>query len=127
MVCGICPAADARASECEGGHGVDEAGDRRVRRADAAGGAVTALLAVAACAGHATKAELPWWAVLAVAVSTAGLAGWTGARMGGRRGPRDEPLPSAEHVPAHPGPGAARPEHLTAPGPARLNPPSRMR
>lgn len=46
-----------------------------------------ALLAVAACGGHATKAGLPWWAVLAVAVSTLGLAGWTrrpAARAGGR-------------------------------------------
>lgn len=124
MVCGICPGADARVTEREGGHGVDEAGDRRGRRAEAAGGAVTALLAVAACAGHATKAELPWWAVLAVAVSTAGPAGWTGARMGGRRGHRDEPVPPGDHLPGHPAPNA---DHIHAPGPARLKPPSSMR
>ncbi|MER7900796.1 hypothetical protein ABTX62_33150 [Streptomyces sp. NPDC096046] len=70
---------------------MDETRHRPVRRAELAGGAVTALLALAAFAGHATKTGLPWWAVLAVAVSTAGLAGWTGARIG-RRGPRDEPL-----------------------------------
>jgi hypothetical protein len=124
MVGGICLGVDARVSEREGGHGVDEAGDRRVRRTEAAGGAATALLAVAACAGHATKAELPWWAVLAVAVSTAGLAGWTGARMGGRRGPREEPVPPGGHLPVHPGPGT---DHAHAPEFARLKPPSRMR
>ncbi|WP_306970989.1 hypothetical protein [Streptomyces afghaniensis] len=99
---------------------MDEAGDRRIRRVEAAGGAVTALLAVAACAGHATKAELPWWAVLAVAASTAGLAGWTGARMGGQRGPRDEPVPPGEQPPCHPAPGTGHPDHTTAP--ARLTP-----
>ncbi|MFF8673295.1 hypothetical protein [Streptomyces sp. NPDC015242] len=104
---------------------MDQVGDRRVRRAEAAGGAVTALLAVAACAGHATKAELPWWAVLAVAVSTAGLAGWTGARMGGRRGPRSEPLPPGE--PGRAASGTVPWEHVTVPGPERLKPPSRMR
>ncbi|MEU6468309.1 hypothetical protein ACIP4Q_04480 [Streptomyces massasporeus] len=56
---------------------MDETGRRPARRAGLPGGAVTALLAVAACAGHATKADLPWWAVLAVAVSAVGLAGWT--------------------------------------------------
>jgi hypothetical protein len=69
---------------------VDEARVRRVRRAETTGGAVTGLLAVASCAGHATKAELPWWAVLAVAVSTVGLAGWTGVHLGRRHGGRDE-------------------------------------
>ncbi len=70
---------------------MDETRHRPTRRAGLTGGAVTALLAVAACAGHATKAELPWWAVLAVTVSTVSLAGWTGAQIGRRRGPRDEP------------------------------------
>ncbi|MFH8496289.1 hypothetical protein [Streptomyces coeruleorubidus] len=69
---------------------MDDARDRRVRRAEATGGAVTGLLAIASCAGHATKADLPWWAVLAVAVSTAGLVGWTGTHLGRRRGERDE-------------------------------------
>ncbi|MDG9708595.1 hypothetical protein [Streptomyces sp. DH10] len=69
---------------------MDDARDRRVRRAEAAGGAVTGLLAIASCAGHATKADLPWWAALAVAVSTAGLAGWTGVHLGRRRGECDE-------------------------------------
>ncbi|MGW0610739.1 hypothetical protein [Streptomyces sp. NPDC002788] len=78
---------------------MDEARERPVRRAGPTGGALTALLAVAACAGHATKAELPWWAVLAVAVSTAGLAGWTGAQIGRRRGPRDEHPEPGEQMP----------------------------
>ncbi|MEU0894408.1 hypothetical protein [Streptomyces massasporeus] len=69
---------------------MEETGRRSARRTGLPGGVVTALLAVAACAGHATKADLPWWAVLAVAVSAVGLAGWTGrperpsARAGGR-------------------------------------------
>jgi hypothetical protein len=82
----------------EGGQHVDETRHRPVRRAELAGGAVTALLAVAAFAGHATKTGLPWWAVLAVAVSTAGLAGWTGAQIGRRRGPRDDPLDLGDRV-----------------------------
>ncbi|MFF7312007.1 hypothetical protein [Streptomyces sp. NPDC008137] len=69
---------------------MEETGRRPARWAGLPGGVVTALLAVAACAGHATKTGLPWWAVLAVAVSTVGLAGWTrrpdrpSARAGGR-------------------------------------------
>ncbi|MBB6074347.1 hypothetical protein [Streptomyces paradoxus] len=69
---------------------MDETRQGPARRSGLAGGVVTAVLAVAACAGHATKADLPWWAVLAVAVSTVGLAGWTrrpdrpSARAGGR-------------------------------------------
>lgn len=78
--------------ECavKGEQDVDETRQGPARWPGLAGGAVTALLAVAACAGHATKAGLPWWAVLAVAVSTVGLAGWTrrpdrpSARAGGR-------------------------------------------
>ncbi|GGY07554.1 hypothetical protein [Streptomyces djakartensis] len=66
----------------------DVDGTRRRRGAGLTGSAVTALLAVAAGAGHAATAEIPWWAVLAVAVSTAGLAGRTGAGIGRRRGPR---------------------------------------
>ncbi|GGT74048.1 hypothetical protein GCM10010256_35910 [Streptomyces coeruleorubidus] len=81
---------------------MDDARDRRVRRAEATGGAVTALLAVASCAGHATKADLPWWAVLAVAVSTAGLVGWTGAHLGRRRGGYDVAAPEPPDV--HEGP-----------------------
>lgn len=92
---------------------MDETRHRSVRRAGQAGGAVTALLAVAACAGHATKTGLPWWAVLAVAVSAAGLAGWTGARIGRRPGPRDEPFGSALHVHVHtPGPVRSPRPHL---------------
>ncbi|MFD5233283.1 hypothetical protein ACFWJ5_33105 [Streptomyces qaidamensis] len=74
----------------KGEQDVEETGRRPARRTGLPGGVVTALLAVAACAGHATKANLPWWAVLAVAVSTVGLAGWTrrpdrpSARAGGR-------------------------------------------
>ncbi|MEU6915067.1 hypothetical protein [Streptomyces olindensis] len=78
---------------------MDDTRHRPVRRAGPTGGAVPALLAVAACAGHATKAGLPWWAVLAVAVSTVGLAGWTGAQIGRRRGPRDEPPEPVEPMP----------------------------
>jgi hypothetical protein len=74
----------------KGEQDVDETRRRPGRRAGLPGGVGTALLAVAACGGHATKAGLPWWAVLAVAVSTVGLAGWTrrperpAARAGGR-------------------------------------------
>ncbi|MGA5899046.1 hypothetical protein [Streptomyces venetus] len=90
---------------------MDETGHRR--RARLTGGAVTALLAVAACAGHATKAEIPWWAVLAVAVSAAGLAGWTGARTGRRR-PRDEfPEPGEQVFGTH-ALRAPHPEHLSS-------------
>ncbi|MFD8235398.1 hypothetical protein ACFV20_26395 [Streptomyces sp. NPDC059696] len=69
---------------------VDEARERSARRAELTGGVATVLLGVAAFAGLATQAGLPWWAVLAVAVSTVGLAGWTrrpdgpSARTGGR-------------------------------------------
>ncbi|PPS73341.1 hypothetical protein [Streptomyces sp. 46] len=73
---------------------MDEARRRSARRAELAGGVITSLLAFSAFAGLATKAGLPWWAVLAVAVSTVGLAGWTrrpdrpAARAGGRIGER---------------------------------------
>ncbi|MFE1250847.1 hypothetical protein [Streptomyces sp. NPDC058735] len=70
---------------------MNKAGEWCGRRTEAVRGGVTALLAVAACAGHATKAGLPWWAVLAVAVSTTGLAGWKGARTGGPGARRLEP------------------------------------
>ncbi|MFB9536303.1 MULTISPECIES: hypothetical protein [Streptomyces] len=102
-------------AQAKGDHDVDETRHRPVRRAGLIGGAVPALLAVAACAGHATKAEIPWWAVLAVAVSTAGLAGRTGAQIG--RGPRDEPPDSGEYMlGTHPH-RAAHPEHLPVRGP----------
>jgi hypothetical protein len=61
----------------KGEQDVEEARRRSARRAELTGGVVTSLLAVAAFAGLATKAGLPWWAGLAVAVSTVGLAGWT--------------------------------------------------
>ncbi|MFE7897870.1 hypothetical protein ACFU3E_10165 [Streptomyces sp. NPDC057424] len=99
---------------------MDETRQRPVRRGGPAGGAATSLLAVAACAGHATNAELPWWAVLAVAVSTAGLAGWTGAQIGRRRGPRDE---QPEPVGPMPGPyalPAARPQGGARESPLRM-------
>ncbi|MEU2268982.1 hypothetical protein ABZ568_21745 [Streptomyces olindensis] len=96
---------------------VDETRHRPVRRAGLTGGAVTALLAVAACAGHATKAELPWWAVLAVAVSTVSLTGWTGARIGRRRGPRDEPFEPGEQLLGTYTLRASHPEHMPHPGP----------
>ncbi|MBR8638419.1 hypothetical protein KEF29_01790 [Streptomyces tuirus] len=99
----------------EGDQDVDET--RHRRRAGLTGGAVTALLAVAACAGHATKAEIPWWAVLAVAVSAAGLAGWTGAQIGRRRGPRDEhPEPGEQLFGTH-SIRTPHPEHLSPRGP----------
>ncbi|WP_344367735.1 hypothetical protein [Streptomyces indiaensis] len=69
---------------------MDETRERSVRRAELTGGVATALLGVAGLAGLATQAGLPWWAVLAVAVSTVGLAGWTrrpdrpSARAGGQ-------------------------------------------
>ncbi|MEU1316000.1 hypothetical protein [Streptomyces tibetensis] len=73
---------------------MDEARRPSARRAELAGGVITSLLAFSAFAGLATKAGLPWWAVLAVAVSTVGLAGWTrrpdrpAVRAGGRIGER---------------------------------------
>ncbi|MEU7718953.1 hypothetical protein [Streptomyces tibetensis] len=77
---------------------MDETRRRSARGAELAGGVVTPLLAFAAFAGLATQAGLPWWAVLAVAVSTVGLAGWTrrpdrpaaraGEGAGGRTGER---------------------------------------
>uniref|UniRef100_UPI0031CF6239 hypothetical protein n=1 Tax=Streptomyces hawaiiensis TaxID=67305 RepID=UPI0031CF6239 len=73
---------------------MDETRRRSARRAELTGGVVTSLLAVTAFAGLATTAGLPWWAVLAVAVSTVGLAGWTRrpdrptARVEGRIGER---------------------------------------
>ncbi|WP_159038804.1 hypothetical protein [Streptomyces sp. NRRL B-1140] len=77
---------------------MDQTRERSARRAELTGGVVTALLAVAAFAGLATTAGLPWWAVLAVAVSTVGLSGWTrrpdrpaaraGEPIGGRDGER---------------------------------------
>ncbi|MEU0194800.1 hypothetical protein ABZ250_33945 [Streptomyces afghaniensis] len=91
---------------------------RHRRGAGLTGGAVTAPLAVAACAGHATKAEIPWWAVLAVAVSTAGLAGWTGTRIG-RRGTGDEPPESGEELFGTHMIRAPHPEHLSPRGPRR--------
>ncbi|MFH8656208.1 hypothetical protein [Streptomyces afghaniensis] len=90
---------------------------RPVRRAELTGGAGTALLAVAAFAGHATKAGLPWWAVLAVAVSTAGLAGWTGAHLGRGRRPWEESTEFGEQVlGSHPLP-TPHPERLPSQGP----------
>ncbi|MFJ8591582.1 hypothetical protein [Streptomyces sp. NPDC093598] len=77
---------------------MDETRHRPVRRAGPTGGAVTALLAVAAFAGHATTAGLPWWAVLAVAVSTAGLAGWTNAHLGRGRRPRGDSTEPGEQM-----------------------------
>ncbi|MFF1460372.1 hypothetical protein [Streptomyces sp. NPDC058330] len=84
------------------------------------GAAGTAVLAVVAVAGLGMKAGLPWWLLAAVALLTAGLAGWTGARIGRRDGIRDEVLepgdqvlgtytvrpPSTQHAPppAHEGP-----------------------
>ncbi|MFD8152251.1 hypothetical protein ACFY3O_02910 [Streptomyces sp. NPDC001046] len=94
---------------------------RSVRRAGPAGGAVTALLAVAACAGHATNTGLPWWAVLAVALSAAGPAGWTGSRAGRRSGPRDEPFGGAPVRPSDPArPLRPRPRHDDTEAPLRM-------
>ncbi|APU44490.1 hypothetical protein BSL84_17095 [Streptomyces sp. TN58] len=49
-----------------------------------------------ACGG--VMADLPLWAVVAVASLTAGLAGWTGAQMGRQRGIRKEVLEPGETV-----------------------------
>ncbi|WP_330480448.1 hypothetical protein [Streptomyces sp. NBC_00724] len=94
--------------------------DRRIRRARSFGAAATAFLAVVAVVGFGAKAGLPWWAVVAGALLTAGLAGWTGAQIGRQHGIRNEVLepgetvvgtytvrpPYAEHTPpaAHEGP-----------------------
>ncbi|WP_328346192.1 hypothetical protein [Streptomyces violaceus] len=102
-------------AQAKGDHDVDETRHRPVRSAGLIGGTVPALLAVAACAGHATKAEIPWWAVLAVAVSTAGLAGRTGAHIG--HGPRDEPPDPGGHMPGTHPHRTPHPEHLPVRGP----------
>ncbi|MFJ3722848.1 hypothetical protein ACIPYQ_09795 [Streptomyces sp. NPDC090045] len=70
----------------------------RVRRAGLAGAAVTALLAVVAVVGLGVEAGLPWWAVVAVALVTAALAGWAGAQIGRRQGVRNEALEPGEKV-----------------------------
>jgi hypothetical protein len=101
----------------EGEQHVGETRHRPVRRAELTGGAGTALLAVAAFAGHATKAGLPWWAVLAVAVSTAGLAGWTGAHLGRGRRPWEESTELGEQVLGSHPLSTAHPERLPPQGP----------
>ncbi|WFB05656.1 hypothetical protein LRS74_00475 [Streptomyces sp. LX-29] len=93
---------------------------RRILPAELAVAVLTALLGVVAVVGAGMKVDLPWWALAAVALPTAGFAGWTGAQIGRRRGIRNEVLepgetvvatytvrpPYAEHAPpaAHEGP-----------------------
>ncbi|MGW8884629.1 hypothetical protein [Streptomyces sp. NPDC055749] len=72
--------------------------DWRIRRAELAGAVVTALFAVVAFVSYGVKADLPWWAVVAVALLTAGFAGWTGAQIGRRRGIRNAALEPGENV-----------------------------
>lgn len=99
---------------------VDEGQGWHIGRARLYGAVVAALLAVLAVVGFGIKADLPLWAVVAVALLTAGLAGWTGAQIGRQRGIRNGVLepgetvvgtytvrpPYAEHTPpaAHEGP-----------------------
>lgn len=78
---------------------VDESGrDGRLRRAGLASGSVTALLAVAAVVALGLEADLPWWAVTAAALLTAGFAFWTGARIGRRESIQDQALEPGETV-----------------------------
>ncbi|WP_256074259.1 MULTISPECIES: hypothetical protein [unclassified Streptomyces] len=79
----------------------DEAANGRKRRlqyAALSGAAAMAVPATAAAVALGTKGGLPWWVVAAVGVVTAGLAGWTGARIGRRRGIHDEALEPGEQV-----------------------------
>jgi hypothetical protein len=71
---------------------------------------VPALLAVMAVVGYTAMAGLPWWAVVAVVLLTAGLAGWTGshrastgqqpARPTTDRGPTVPTVPTTPAAPA---------------------------
>ncbi|WP_248500494.1 hypothetical protein [Streptomyces sp. D2-8] len=72
--------------------------DRRIRLARLFGAAVTAFLAVTAVVGFGIRAGLPWWAVVAGALPTGGLAGWTGAQIGRQHGIRNEVLEPGETV-----------------------------
>ncbi|MEV0692672.1 hypothetical protein [Streptomyces sp. NPDC050388] len=72
--------------------------DGRLQLAGLSGAAVTALLAVVPVVGFGLKASLPWWAVAATVLLTAGFAGWTGAQIGRRRGIRKEVLEPGEKV-----------------------------
>ncbi|MET9805091.1 hypothetical protein [Streptomyces halstedii] len=72
--------------------------ERRLQCAALSGAAAMAVLATAASVALGTKGGLPWWVVAAVGVVTAGLAGWTGVRIGRRRGIRDEVLEPGEQV-----------------------------
>ncbi|MEV7221825.1 hypothetical protein ACFT5D_18715 [Streptomyces sp. NPDC057144] len=72
--------------------------DRRIRLARLFGAAVTAFLAVIAVVGFGIQADLPWWAMGAGALLTAGLAGWAGAQIGRQRGIRNEVLEPGETV-----------------------------
>ncbi|KUO16172.1 hypothetical protein AQJ91_37790 [Streptomyces dysideae] len=51
-----------------------------------------------AVGGFGIRLGLPWWAMAAVCVPTAGLAAWTGVRIGRRRGIRDQALEPGETV-----------------------------
>ncbi|AWI31211.1 hypothetical protein E3E14_25065 [Streptomyces sp. ICN441] len=51
-----------------------------------------------AVVGTGIRADLPWWAVAAAALPTAGLGGWTGAQIGRQRGIRNEVLEPGETV-----------------------------
>lgn len=93
--------------------------DWRVRRAGLSGAVVTALPAVVAVVSYGARADLPWWAVVAVALLTAGLAGWTGAQIGRRRGIRNEVLEPGEkmlgtYTVRPPTPNTPRPQPMRA-------------
>jgi hypothetical protein len=53
---------------------------------------VPAFLAVMAVVGYLAMAGLPWWAVVAVVLLTAGLAGWTGSH---KAAPTGQPVRSS--------------------------------
>ncbi|WPO70365.1 MULTISPECIES: hypothetical protein [unclassified Streptomyces] len=70
----------------------------RPRSAGLTSAVATALLAVTAVLGFGVKSDLPWWAMLAVGLLTAGFAGWAGSKSGRREGVRDAVLAPGEKV-----------------------------
>ncbi|MFB7263776.1 hypothetical protein ACFCXH_16700 [Streptomyces nojiriensis] len=81
------------------GREVDEGGrDGRRRRRAMAAGAVAALVGAAGVVTLGVKAGLPWWVLVAAAAVTAGLAGWSGARIALREDARDAILEPGENV-----------------------------
>ncbi|MFE2126978.1 hypothetical protein [Streptomyces amritsarensis] len=77
---------------------MDEVQERRILRARLSGAARTALPAVVAIVGLGAIGDLPLWAVVTVALLTAGTADWAGAQLGRQRGLREQVLEPGETV-----------------------------